>query len=409
MEKLDPRLFVDIDLQSGAIKKNFRAILAEWALRPPFYVMQSGSPQVVVSRFADLKEVLQSHSRFASVQPQERDPALQKFAPNKFMTVTPPTQMEGALHNRIRRLINPVFSEASVRKFEPIIERHIDALIEEVAGAGPEFEIMGGFCAQLMPRVLLDALFGFSPDERRIFVEMNHCLRLTARLKPGEPFPVQYVETFNRAEAMIKSVIADRRNNPTRDVVSELIASVDEGDVLTNTELFELIFVFGAGSIESTASSLGAALLTLGQHPDQFDEIKADHTLIPGAIEECLRYHGPGFLLFTRYALVDTDVGGTFFPAGIPVYVCHQAAAYDPLQFPEPLKFDIHRNPSNVPVFGGGRHFCVGNRLARTVLRIALTKLIARFPNLRLADPDFEPTYVGALSETQLQRLPMMM
>src|ERR1700756_4805290 len=109
MEKLDPRLFVDIDLQSGAVKRNFRAVLADWALRPPFYVMQNGSPQAIVARFGDMKEVLQSHSRFAGVPPQQGDPELRKFAPNKFMTVPPPTQMEGALHNRIRRLINPVF------------------------------------------------------------------------------------------------------------------------------------------------------------------------------------------------------------------------------------------------------------------------------------------------------------
>jgi cytochrome P450 len=78
------------------------------------------------------------------------------------------------------------------------------------------------------------------------------------------------------------------------------------------------------------------------------------------------------------------------------------------VQYPDPLTFDIRRNPANVPVFGGGRHFCVGNRLARTVLRIALTRLITRFPNLRLADPDFKPTYVGTLSETQIERLPML-
>jgi cytochrome P450 len=269
--------------------------------------------------------------------------------------------------------------------------------------------MMSGFCSQLMPTVLLEALFGFSPEERRLFVEMNHCLRLTARLKPGDPYPDHYVDTFNRAETMIRSIIAARREHPTGDVISELIATVDEGDMLTSNELFELIFVFGAGALESTASSLGGALLTLGQHPAQFAELKANPALIPAALEECLRYHGPGFLLFTRYALVDTEVAGTHLPAGIPVYVSHQAAAYDPQQFPEPLKFDIRRNPANVPVFGGGRHFCAGSRLARTVLRIALTRLVARFPGLRLADPQFAPTYVGALSETQLESLPMLL
>ena len=179
--------------------------------------------------------------------------------------------------------------------------------------------------------------------------------------------------------------------------------------MLSDVELFELIFIFGAGAIESTASSFAAALMMLGRHPDQFAEVKADTSLIPQAIDECMRLHGPGFLLFTRYAQIDTELGGTFLPAGMPVYVSHQAAALDPEQFPDPLKFDIHRKPANVPVFGGGVHFCVGNRLAKAVMRIALTELVVRFPGLRLKDPQFQPNYVGSLSETQIEYLPMLL
>src|SRR3546814_14200822 len=85
--------------------------------------------------------------------------------------------------------------------------------------------------------------------------------------------------------------------------------------------------------------------------------------------------------------MVETELGGTPMPAGMPIYVVNQAASWDPSQYPDPMRFDIDRNPQRVPVFGGGVHFCIGNRLARLVLRTGLEALVTQFPRLRLADP----------------------
>jgi cytochrome P450 len=398
--------FVDVDLASEELRQNFRTVLAEWAQRPPFYVMQNGLPQAVCARFSDMKEVMNDRARFSSVPPEEKS-AMRRFMPNKFMRVTPPTQMEGPQHARLRRLINPAFSDAAIAEFRPKAKTIISGLLDEVEAGGPSFDAMHDFASKLMPRVMLEGMFGFTPEQRDIFVTMNKSLRLTSKLSPADPFPQAYTDAFENAERTINAIIAERRNAPGDDIVSKLVLAGDGDNPLSDTEIFELIFVFGAGAIESTASSMGAALLTLCQHPDQFDELKRDLGLVPAAIEECLRYHGPGFLLFTRYASVDTELSGTPMPAGIPIYVCHQAAAYDPVQYPDPLRFDIHRNPQAVPVFGGGVHFCVGHRLARTVLGLAMTELLERFPNARLADDDFAPLYDGAVSETQLVTLPM--
>lgn len=402
---LDPARFVDVDLASEEVRQNFRTYLSEWARHPPFYVIQNEAPQAVVSRFDDMKEVLTDRTRFSTLPPPERDPRLRKFMPNKFMRVTPPTQMEGPPHARIRRLANPAFSDSAIDRLEPQVRIVIARIIEEIA-ASP-FDAMADFASKLMPYVMLQGLFGFSREERDIFVKMNQSLRLTAKLAPEDPFPDEYVQAFDAAERVIMKIIADRRAEPGDDIISQLVLAYDDGDVLSDTELFDLIFTFGAGAIESTASTMGGALLTLCQHPDQFERLKRDPLLIPAALEECMRYHGPGFLLFTRYASVDTSLGGTPLPAGIPIYVVNQAASWDPLVYPDPQRFDIDRNPQKVPVFGGGVHFCIGNRLARLVLRVGLEALVSRFPGLRLADPDFVPVYGGALSETQLLALPM--
>jgi len=400
-------MFRPIDLASEEVRQNFRAYLSEWARHPPFYVEQNGAPQAVIARFDDMQTVLTDRKRFSSVPPQLAGGQMKKFMPNKFMNVTPPTQIEGEAHARFRRLVNPAFTAASLSRYVAMIDTVIEGIIDRAVADGPDFDVMTDFAGWLMPLVMLEGMFGFTPEERASFVRMNQCLRLTSKLSPDDPFPQEYVDAFAAAEAAIEGIVARRRAAPGDDIISKLVLANEDGDTLSDRELFEMIFVFGAGAIESTAATTGGALLSLAQHPDQFAEVKENPALIPAALNECMRYHGPGFLLFTRYAMVDTELDGTPFPAGMPIYVCNQAASYDPVQFPDPLTFNIHRNPERVPVFGGGVHFCLGNRLAVMVMNRALNRLFARFPDIDLADPNFRPVYDGALSETQLVSLPM--
>lgn len=405
---LPPELFLDVDLASEDLRQGFRSALAQWAQRPPFYVMQKGAPQAVCARFSDMKEVMNDRTRFSTVPPAH-SAAMKRFMPNKFMRVTPPTQMEGAPHARIRKLVNPAFSDAAIDRFDPVVRHIVSGIIDDLASNGPAFDAMHDLGGRLMPLVMLEGMFGFSAAERQDFVAMNKALRLTSKLSPGDPFPQDYTDAFEKAEKTIAAIITQRRRSPGDDIVSRLVTACDGTDVLSDTELFELIFVFGAGAIESTASSIGGAILTLCQHPDQLAALKDNLDLLPEALEECLRYHGPGFLMFTRYAMINTDLGGTPLPAGMPIYVCHQAAAYDPAEYPDPLRFDIRRNPKRVPVFGGGIHFCLGHRLARNVMNTALMQLLSHYPDVRLADPHFQPVYDGAVSETQLMSLPMLL
>lgn len=147
--------------------------------------------------------------------------------------------------------------------------------------------------------------------------------------------------------------------------------------------------------------------MNLCRHRDQFDKVIANRALIPQVVEECLRYQGSGFFTFARFALHDCEIGGTPILEGMPVIVMMQSANYDPAEYPEPLKFDIHRNPRNIFTFGTGSHHCLGNRLARRVMMITLEKVCDRFPDLRLQDPDFEPHYGGMFGEIKPDNIPM--
>jgi cytochrome P450 len=142
-------------------------------------------------------------------------------------------------------------------------------------------------------------------------------------------------------------------------------------------------------------------------HDDQRRELIREPSLIPDAIEECLRLGSNGYFTFPRIATRDTEVGGTRILKGMVVRPSPLAPNYDPDVFPDPLRFDIHRKPKRILSFGAGPHHCIGNILGRTTITIAITRLLARFPDAKLADPNFVPVYGGAVGELRLQSLPM--
>jgi cytochrome P450 len=176
---------------------------------------------------------------------------------------------------------------------------------------------------------------------------------------------------------------------------------------MTEAELFGQINSICSAGLGTTAATLAGALLTLVRHPQQLEMLRENPELIDGAVEECLRFHGPGVNTFTRFAVKETTVAGHKIFKDMPVIASIQAADYDPMEFPDPLRFDITRNPRNIFAFGSGPHHCIGNRLARTILRKSLLAIVQNFPRLRLAESDFDPIYCGFPGELCMTRLPL--
>jgi cytochrome P450 family 142 subfamily A polypeptide 1 len=215
------------------------------------------------------------------------------------------------------------------------------------------------------------------------------------------------VAAYDNSGELVRHVIADRRANPRSDFLTDLVLAHDQGDKLTDRELFDMIFAL-FGALATTPRSGGGALYMLYTHRDQLQQLIDNPDLIPDAIEECLRIAGNGYFTFARIATCNTEVGGTWIEKGVIVRPSPQAANYDPDMFSDPLRFDIHRRPNRIMTFGAGPHYCVGHLLGRTTLRIAIRRLLARFPNARLANPDFKPVYGGAVGELRLKSLPML-
>jgi cytochrome P450 len=400
---LDRTKIVDVDLGSSEFKQNARNILAEWARRPPFYVLSSGPPQVVCGRYADVQDVFSDTERFSSELPRSR--GFEQY--DKFMGVQFVTQMDGERHARIRRLLMPAFSSRSLSRLEARITEIIEGMLDKIERGGSDFDGMRDYGAQLVVGALLTAMANLDERQKEIFLAFHEVLPLTTYTKPGEPFAPECVQAFDRAAQLVREIIADRRANPRADFINDLVTARDQGDKLTDRELFDQIFTICGAALSATSRAAGGALFTLYSHPDQLAELIREPSLIPAAVEECLRIASNGYFTFPRIATRDTEVGGTKILKGMVVRPSPQAANYDPDMFPDPLRFDIHRHPKRIMAFGAGPHHCIGNILGRTAITIAIRRMLTRFPDARLADPDFVPRYGGAVGELRLQHLPM--
>jgi cytochrome P450 len=402
---LDKSKVVDVDLGSSAFKQNARSILSEWARRPPFYVLSSGPPQVVCGRYADVQEVFSDTARFSSELPRGR--GFEQF--DKFMGVQFVTQMDGERHARIRRLLMPAFSSRSLARLESRISEIIEGMLDRIESGGNDFDGMQDYGAQLVVGALLTAMANLDERQKRIFLAFHEVLSLTTYTRPGEPFAPECVRAFDHAAELVRELIAERRAQPRADFINDLVTARDQGDKLTDKELFDQIFTICGAALSATSRAAGGALLTLYSHPDQLAELIGDPSLIPEAVEECLRIASNGYFTFPRIATRDTEVGGTRIFERMVVRPSPQAANYDPDVFADPMRFDIHRHPKRIMAFGAGPHHCIGNILGRTAITIAVRRMLARFPDARLADPDFVPRYGGAVGELRLQSLPMKM
>ncbi len=394
---------MDLDLGDAEFKANARRHLSEWARRPPFYVFGGGPVQVIAGRYRDVEDVFSDAERFSSHVPF--GPGYEQF--DKFMGARFITQMDGEQHARLRRLMMPAFGARRMQQLDERIGQIIDGLLDDIERGGRQFDGMQDYGAKLVIGTLLTAMLDLDAAGQQVLIDFQTVLPRSTATRPGEPWPEEALAAYRKMGRLIEAVIDDRRVRPRSDFLSDLVSARDAGDALGDRELFDQIFgIFAA--IASTSRAAGGALYMLYTHRDQLAELIEDPSQVPDAVEECLRIAGNGYFTFPRVATRDTELGGTRILEGMIIRPSPQAANYDPDVFPDPLRFDIHRKPKRIMTFGAGPHHCIGRILARATLTTAISRLLARFPNARLANPDFVPEYGGAVGELRMKGLPML-
>jgi cytochrome P450 len=178
-----------------------------------------------------------------------------------------------------------------------------------------------------------------------------------------------------------------RRKHPGDDITTELLQAAEDGDKLSDDELTaNIMLLFGAGH-ETTVNLLGNGLLALLSYRDEWEKLKANPSLVAGAVEEMLRFDS-SVQMTGRTAMEDVEINGVTVPAGEPILNLLGAANRDPDRYDGAEEFKVDRKDVRPTSFGGGIHHCIGAPLARLEAEIAFTTLIKRLPDLRLAKPD---------------------
>ena len=286
------------------------------------------------------------------------------------------------LHDLHRRLLSKVFTPRRMAAIEPLTRqfclRALNPLVEQDG-----FDVIADLGA-LIPMRTIGYLLGI-PEQGQQLIRDN--TNNAIDLKEGQYAVAD--DAFEQAYQLFADYIDWRADNPSDDLMTQLLnAEIEDGGAtrkLTRTEVLTYTsMVAGAGN-ETTTRLIGFACQLLADHPDQRRELVANPGLIPGAIEEVLRYEAPSPVQ-ARHVAHDTECLGESLAEGSIMLLLNGSANRDEAHFPEGERFDIHRTGSHLS-FGQGLHFCLGSSLARMQARVALEEILQRWPEW---DVDYE-------------------
>jgi cytochrome P450 family 142 subfamily A polypeptide 1 len=291
--------------------------------------------------------------------------------------------MDDPSHLLRRKLVNSGFTRKRVMDKVPSIERLCDTLIDAVCERG-ECDFVRDIAAPL-PMAVIGDMLGVLPTEREMLLTWSDDLVCGLSSHVDDLVIQKLMDTFAAYTAFTMDVIAKRRAEPTDDLFSILVNAEVEGSRMTDDEIvFETLLILIGGD-ETTRHTLSGGTEQVMRHRDQWERLVADDGLLPGAIEEMLRWTSP-VKNMCRTLTADTEFHGTELRSGEKIMLMFESANFDESVFDDPESFNIDRNPNSHVAFGFGSHFCLGNQLARLELRLMLTKVLQRLPDLRLAD-----------------------
>lgn len=359
-------------------------ILADLRERCPVAHTDRFHGAYLVTRYDDIDEVAHNTGAFSS-----RITAVNENHPDNIRLELPPITLDPPEHSPLRRALLPAFNPREVAALEPFVRSVAERLLDDLAGR----ELVDGALdySQLVPVEIMGHLFGVSPEMGPQFRRW-----VDDMLKEGQ-VDLDLARKANReVQAYFADQLQQRRENPGDDLVTMILngeLTLDDGSTrpFTERERIGMLFVLMLGGIDTTWSSLGAALFHLGTHPEDLARLTAEPELIPTAIEEFLRYYSP--VTIARVITEDAEVAGCPVHAGERLLLSYPSANRDPAHFDRPDEVVVDRQQNRHLAFGIGIHRCLGSNLARMELKVALECWLARFPRFELAVPPEEITW----------------
>ena len=298
-----------------------------------------------------------------------------------------PLMLDGEEHTKYRRLLDPLFAPRVVNKLEPQVRSLANELIDQFAGDG-KVDLFKAFCEPLPCKIFLTQL-GLSLDE----------LDFLLWFKDGIIRPKDDEHRRSANARMIEFLYdeLDRREAepaPRDDLIGGFMTAEVDGHRLTREDVIDITFLLVLAGLDTVSASLSCIVDWFARNPDQRQIVLDDPSILPGAIEELMRFHTP-VVGGGRFATEDFEIGDEKVRAGENVSVNWAAANLDPSTFDDPLTVDFGREANRHIAFASGFHRCLGSHLARMELRAALETLHERIPDYTL-DPDVTPGYHNA-------------
>ncbi|MGW4567185.1 cytochrome P450 family protein [Streptomyces sp. NPDC004561] len=286
-------------------------------------------------------------------------------------------------HTRLRGLVARAFTMRRVEELRPRIQRITDRLLDEMLPHG-RADLIDAL-AYPLPITVICELLGVPEMDRAEFRKMS-----TEVVAPTSA-ESEY-DAFVRLTGYLTDLIEDKRcAGPSGDLLSDLIrTTAEDGDRLSLKELRGMAFLLLIAGHETTVNLIGNGVLALLTHPEQLAALRADPSLLDGAVEEMLRHEGPVENATFRFAAEPLEIGGTAIARGDHVMIGLSAAQRDGARFTDPDRFDIRRDTRGHLAFGHGIHYCLGAPLARLEGRVAIGSLLERAPGLALDGPPGE-------------------
>jgi cholest-4-en-3-one 26-monooxygenase len=292
--------------------------------------------------------------------------------------------MDPPLHTRYRRLINKGFTPRMVGELESTMRKRSTEIIDRIAERG-ECDFVVDVASELPLQVIADLMGVPQEDRHKLFDWSN---RMIGADDPEYGITEEMTQHASMELYAYAAQLAEqKRADPKDDLISVLTHAAVDGEQLTGLEIDLFFLLLTVAGNETTRNLISHGMVTLIENPDQLAKVRANRDLLPGAVEEMLRWASP-VMHFRRTAMHDVELGGKQIKQGDKVVIWYISANRDEKVFHDPFSFDVERTPNEHVAFGGGGpHFCLGANLARMEINVMFDEILNRLDDLELTAP----------------------
>ena len=337
----------------------------------------------VVTRYVDVVTVLQHFSAIRTPTPEQLTAlGLSTLVPLAEVLVRQMLFMDPPAHARIRGLAAKAFTPRRIETLRSHIQDIADNLLDAVEAKG-HMDIIEDL-AYPLPAIVTAEMLGLPTSDWKQLTQWSADFsEALGNLQHDPDHAPRVLRSLAEACDYFRAAVREHREHPGDDLICALLTAEQDGDCLSEEEVVANSIMLMTGGQETTTNLIGNGILTLLRHPDQLERLRADHSLLPSAVEELLRYESP-IQYTSRLAPGDVQLGGKTIRKGQAVIAIMGAANRDPERFPDPDHLNICRQDNRHLAFAWAAHFCFGAPLARLEGEIAFKTILRRMPNLSL-------------------------